>query len=177
MTKIYGILLSFAVFILALDQWTKHIALQNLRFEGDTIPFLSWWSWTLVHNHGAAFGLFRNLPDAFRTVFFMVMPFAVLGILWWTYVRHFKAQERLGPLAMGLVLGGALGNFVDRIRFGYVVDFVDWFYPTTGSCLPLFYHLTGDACHWPVFNVADSAIMVAMGLLIIHSFKHPQSKT
>ncbi len=172
MSKIYGIILSIGVFIVGLDQWTKHIVLENFRIEGDSRPFLSWWSWTLVHNHGAAFGSFRNLPESIRGTFFILLPIVVLSLLWWSYVRHFKSEERLGPISLGLVLGGAIGNFIDRLRHGYVIDFIDWFYPnSSGSCIPLFYPLKGGGCHWPVFNIADSAISIAMVLLIIFSFK------
>ena len=74
---------------------------------------------------------------------------------------------------MGLVFGGAVGNMIDRVRFGYVIDFIDWFYPSSsGSCIPLFYPMSQTgSCHWPVFNIADTAISIAMGLLIVYSFK------
>jgi signal peptidase II len=72
---------------------------------------------------------------------------------------------------MGLVFGGAIGNLIDRIRFGYVIDFIDWFYPSAnGQCIPLFYYQPGSGCHWPVFNIADSAISIAVVLLMIDSF-------
>ncbi len=171
MSRIYAIILSWGAAIIALDQWTKELALETFAQEGDSKPFFSWWSFTLVHNYGAAFGMFRGLPESIRIFFFVLLPITVLGLLWWFYVRKFDPKERLGPLAMGLVLGGALGNLIDRIRHGYVIDFVDWFYQSSGSCLPQFHHFTPDTCHWPVFNVADTAISIAMVLLIIHSFK------
>jgi signal peptidase II len=176
MSRIYSILLSIGVFVIAADQWTKFIALEHLRFEGDTREVFSWWSWTLVHNHGAAFGILRNLPDSIRVGFFLVLPLVVLGIFWWFFVRRFEPTEKLGPICMGLVLGGALGNWIDRLRFGYVVDFIDWHYWSSDSCLPLFYHLRNETCHWPVFNVADAAISCATVLLLIYSFVGPQAK-
>ena len=177
MNRIYSIILSVGALIIALDQWTKSLALASLPHEGDTSPFWSWFSFTLVHNHGAAFGIMRNLPDSIRTGFFVVLPFAILGLLWWSYVRHFKNHETLGPLAMGLVLGGACGNLIDRVRFGYVIDFIDWFYPSSGSCLPLFFKAPPDACHWPVFNIADSAICIAMSLLVVFSLRMEKTST
>jgi len=170
MSRIYSIILSFGAFIVALDQWTKHIAMGHFVQPGDTTPFLPWWSWTLVHNFGAAFGSFRGLPESVRSIFLLLMPMSVLGMLWWFYVRKYPRTAVIGPLAMGLVLGGAIGNLIDRMRFGYVVDFVDWFYPSSGGCLPGFYKFTPGTCHWPVFNVADSAIFVAVFLLIGESF-------
>lgn len=174
MSRVYAIILSWGAVILALDQWTKELALRALGHEGDSIPFLGWWNFTLVHNHGAAFGMFRDLPETIRQAFFILMPLSILTLLWWLYVKRFKPTENLGPLSMGLVLGGAIGNLVDRLHFGYVIDFVDWFYPSSGSCLPQFHHFTPATCHWPVFNVADSAIFVAMVLLVAQSFRRPE---
>lgn len=172
MKKIYAVIISIAIIVIALDQWTKNLALDALQTQGQSIPWLSWFHFTLVHNYGAAFGMFNNLPEAVRSWFFFSLPVVVLGILWWSFIRHFKASDRFGPITMGLVVGGALGNFIDRIRFGYVVDFIDWFYPTSGtSCFPLFFYVSPGTCHWPVFNIADSAISVAMGLLIFSSFR------
>lgn len=167
MRKVYTIIISFGAFVIAIDQWSKNLALEHLQTLNTTIPFLSWFQWTLVHNYGAAFGMLNNLSDSVRTIFFLVMPFTVLTVIWFSFVRHFKPGERLGPIAMGLVFGGALGNVIDRIRFGYVIDFIDWFYPTqSSSCIPLFFKGSSSTCHWPVFNIADSAIFVAMCLLI-----------
>ena len=175
MSRLYAIILCLGAFVISIDQWTKYLALETLQHEGQSISFLSWFNWTLVHNHGAAFGIFRTLPDSVRTVFFLVMPFAVLGIIWWSIVRHFKPHQRLAPVAIGLVVGGAIGNLIDRIRLGYVIDFVDWFYPSRdGTCIPLFYYQAGSGCHWPVFNVADSAILIAVALLFWDSLKNPQ---
>jgi len=172
MSRIHKILASIAIVIIVLDQITKQIALDALGVEGMSVPFVKFWNWTLVHNHGAAFGMLRNLPDSIRVGFFICLPFVVLTLLYFTYVKKFSPEERLGPVAIGLVFGGALGNLIDRIRFGYVIDFVDWYYikSSTGKCLPQFFSGPGGTCHWPVFNVADSAITCAMTLLIIQSF-------
>jgi len=153
------------------------MALEALVHEGQSISFLGWFSYTLVYNHGAAFGMLRDLPDSIRVTFFLLMPLGVLGILWWAIVRHFKPEQRMAPIAMGLVLGGAIGNLIDRIRFGYVVDFIDWFYPSSdGTCIPLFYYQPGSGCHWPVFNIADSAISIAVVFLILDSFWHSKPR-
>lgn len=169
MTRIYAMILSFGAAIIALDQWTKQLILETFTREGESKAFLGWWNFTLVYNRGAAFGLFRGLPESIRVGFFLLLPVIVLFLMWWFYVRKFTEKDRLGPIAMGLVLGGALGNLVDRIRHGHVIDFIDWFYRSEGSCLPQFHKFTAETCHWPVFNVADSAISVAMVLLIAES--------
>ena len=87
-------------------------------------------------------------------------------------VRKFTKDDVLQSIAVGLVVGGAIGNVIDRVRLGYVVDMVDWHYPMLGnSCLPLFYPMSQGRCHWPVFNIADSAICVAIVLLLIDSYR------
>lgn len=178
MSRIYAIILCIGAFVISTDQWSKNLSIEKLVTEGTTEPFLSWFSWTLVHNHGAAFGMLRGLPDNIRVIFFILMPLTVLGILWFSIVRHIKPEQKIPPIAMGLVLGGAIGNLIDRVRFGYVIDFIDWFYPTTGgSCIPLFYPVTATQCHWPVFNVADIAINIAVILLIVDSFRNPDKSS
>ena len=172
MKRIYALILSFGAFTIALDQWTKSLALETFAHPGDTREFLGWWNWTLVHNQGAAFGSFRGLPESVRVGFLIALPLAVLTFLWWAYVRKFAKDSTIGPVAMGFVLGGAVGNLIDRIRFGYVIDFIDWFYPSNGECLPLFHKFTPTSCHWPVFNVADSAICLAVALLFIDSWRN-----
>ena len=180
MSRIYAWILSIAIFVIGLDQWTKQVALETLARQGDTRPFLGWFHFTLVHNYGAAFGMLRKLPDSIRAGFFILLPLVVLTILWFSYVRRFNTKELLGPAAIGLVVGGALGNLIDRIRHGYVIDFIDWFYPSSSnSCIPLFFNMDNmpNTCHWPVFNVADSAISIAMILLVVHSMKLDKSAT
>jgi len=172
MDRVYAIIASFAAAVLAIDQWTKNLTLKNFFHEGDSQPLLSWFSLTLVNNHGVAFGMFRGLPDGFRVGFLIALPLVVLTGVYFLIVRKLEAKEVLVPVAVGLVVGGALGNLVDRIRFHYVIDMVDWHYPMIGnSCLPLFYAGNDGRCHWPVFNIADSAIMIAMALLIWDSFR------
>ncbi len=176
MSRVYSIILSLAAFVVAIDQATKQLALETFSREGESRELLSWFSFTLVYNYGAAFGILKNLPESIRTGFFVLLPILVLGVLWWSYVRKFKAQEIMGPVAMGLVVGGAIGNLIDRIRYGYVVDFIDWYYKTSSDkCIPAFYPFAPGTCHWPVFNVADSAITLAIGLLILSTFREGKS--
>ncbi len=103
---------------------------------------------TYVRNKGAAFGMFAD--STFRVPFFIgVALLAVVGILW--YLRQVEDSQRGQRIGLSLVLGGALGNLVDRVRFGEVIDFLDvhWY-----------------RHHWPAFNVADMAICVGVGLLL-----------
>lgn len=177
MSRIYTLILSLGTLVIAIDQWTKSWALAKLQTLGTSIEVFSWWNWTLVHNYGAAFGMLRGLPESIRSTFFVILPLAIISLLWFSYVRHFKSTDLLGPICMGLILGGALGNLIDRLKFGYVIDFIDWNYKTSSECIPLFYKMSSGACHWPVFNFADSAITGAMILLVIYSFKEESNKS
>src|ERR1700686_5283227 len=133
--------------VLGLDQWTKHIvAGQFLPGESRVfIPHLLYW--TYVQNHAGAFGLFGT-----KSWLLVVMAVIVLGIFWFAY-REVAARSLLVRIAFGGIVGGAIGNIVDRFHYGYVVDFVDlrW---------------------WPVFNVADSCITIGVVLLILTTFRH-----
>ncbi len=107
----------------------------------------------VVHNTGAAFG-FLSQAGGWQNVFFVAVAIVISTvILVMTY--RLGAKDRLLAVALMLVLGGALGNLVDRLRFGYVVDFLDVYY---------------QAWHWPAFNVADSAITIGALLLILDAF-------
>lgn len=176
MKRVYLIILATALVIITSDQITKAMFIDRLPHEGFSIPVFSWWHWTRVHNYGAAFGIFSNLPESIRLGFFLILPIAVLALLYWTYVRKIQPQEILNPFVIGLVVGGAVGNLIDRIRFGYVFDFIDWFFPTSGGCIPLFYKGRDGFCHWPVFNVADAAITTAICLLFLLSFRKPSGE-
>ena len=174
MIRVYSKILTLALLVLIIDQWTKQLAIEYLEVENNSVDFISWWKWTLVHNHAAAFGVFGSLAKTF----FLSFPLAILFFLWKFFILTFERDEKFRPIIMGLVFGGALGNLVDRVRHGYVIDFIDWNYPVeSGSCLPLFHYFAG-ACHWPVFNFADSAITAAMILLVVETIffanKRPQ---
>lgn len=117
----------------------------------DTIVvFESWFNFKMALNKGAAFGLFRDLHPDWRVTFFVVISVIAVTVILLFY-RKVEGQRLVGS-ALVLILGGAIGNLIDRIRLGWVVDFIDWHY--------------GDS-HWPTFNIADVAISVGVGLMIL----------
>lgn len=134
-----------ALATLALDQFTKWLVVTSLAL-GESIyplPALSrLFSLTYVTNTGAAFGLLKEAGVVFVFVAIVVITIIVL------YMRRVPADQQLVRVALGLQLGGALGNLIDRLRLGHVVDFIDLKF-------------------WPVFNVADSAIVIGVALLAI----------
>lgn len=148
-TSLRGALfLALAAVVVVADQVTKRLAVQNLLDSGrPSVPVPvagDWLRFTYVQNRGAAFGLLQN-----QTAFFIAVGVIVIGVIAASY-RHLPRSSLLLHLALGLQLGGAVGNLIDRLRHGYVVDFVDFGY---------------RANWWPVFNVADSAITVGVILL------------
>jgi signal peptidase II len=144
-----GLFLIIAAFVVALDQISKLWVSSHLELY-ETIPLVGCLSLTHVRNTGSAFGLFAN--QAFLLTLVAIVGLVVI-LLFYRYLSRFNI---LGILALGLIFGGALGNLIDRLRFGYVTDFVD-------------VRLWGDF-HWPTFNVADSAITVGSIVLAVFIF-------
>ncbi|MGA9396095.1 MAG: signal peptidase II [Azonexus sp.] len=132
--------------VIVLDQFTKWVVLNHIRL-GEAIYVAPFWNWVLTYNPGAAFSFLADQPG-WQRWFFTALALAVSG--WIALELRRNAHDRLLALALALVMGGALGNMIDRIRFGAVVDFIQW-------------HAAG--WYWPAFNVADSAITVGAILL------------
>jgi len=137
---------------LALDILTKYLVNQNLTYA-DRIPIIEGFFYlTHVRNTGAAFGFFQDAPEPFRLTFFIGISIVAIGIIF-QFFRGLAPGDRLSALALGMILAGAVGNLVDRIRLGEVVDF-------------LHFDLWGGYS-WPDFNLADSWIVIGVGLLIL----------
>lgn len=135
--------------VLALDQYTKHVVVSTFA-PGESRLFIPRaLYWTYVQNTHGAFGLFGS--SAFLLV---AMALAVLAIFWYAF-REAAARSALVRGAFGAIVGGAIGNIVDRFHYGFVVDFIDlrW---------------------WPVFNVADSCITIGVALLVLSSFRREE---
>ena len=158
-----------SAFVILLDQVSKHLASQLLELyqSAEFIPLLQF---TLLHNKGAAFS-FLSSAGGWQRWFFSLLALVVSGIIV-VWLKRLSSQERVQAAGLAFILGGALGNVIDRIFLGYVVDFIDFYYPAE-QCLPLFSKVvtSGVECHWPAFNIADSAIFIGVVLLIFDGIR------
>lgn len=146
-----GLLLALAV--VGLDQLTKVLAVRLLQ-PGSRIPVIAdFFDLTLIYNTGAAFSFLAG-ASGWQRWFFVAIGVVAALFLVFLLARH--SGQRLFALGVALILGGAVGNVIDRIHIGKVVDFL------------LFYH---DRYYWPAFNIADSAITLGVALLIIDEFR------
>jgi signal peptidase II len=144
--------LGLSALLVAIDQWTKAVALASLEYL-KPVPFIDgFWNWTLVHNYGAAFSFLHDAGGWQRWLFGGIAVVVSTGIVWW--LTKLRANERFLACGLVLVLGGALGNLHDRITLGYVVDFI---------------HVHYGTWHFPAFNIADCGITVGAFILIIDS--------
>lgn len=143
------IIVPIAATVLLLDRLTKQMITDRFSLE-DCQPVMDgFFNLTYVRNTGAAFGVLAMLDDTYRVPFFAATTLAAVGLLLY-FIWRAKATDILLLVSLALIIGGALGNLFDRLMYGYVVDFIDW------------YH---GSYHWPAFNVADSAISVGMVIL------------
>ncbi len=148
----YVLLLLISGGVVAVDQFTKLQIMQTMRLH-ESIPIIpNLFSLTYIRNPGAAFGLLAGSSNAFRLVFFGLTSVFALTLLGTIFFR-LPDGDWLGQLSIAGILGGAIGNLVDRLRFGEVIDFLDFYI---------------EQYHWPAFNVADAAISVGVAFLIVH---------
>ena len=173
--------LLFGGLVLA-DQWTKYLAVERLTVAfqrgGDatlsekvrgfyayrhleplsTDPHYVWrpvWRMNYVENPGAAWGLFRGLSLGVRNAFFSLVSLGAVAFIV-HYYRRLRDEQRYLQVALAFVLSGAVGNFLDRMARGYVIDFIEW------------YWWNRPDIRWPTFTLADSLIVVGVALLILH---------
>jgi len=141
-------MLAISVFVIALDQLTKWMALKYLL--GKIIEVAPFLNLVLVFNRGAAFGFLNDAGD-WQNFFFVIVAFIASAIILYMLTRPETRNTKVG-VGLALILGGAIGNVIDRLVHGYVVDFIDVFY---------------GSWHWPAFNIADSAISIGAVLLVL----------
>lgn len=142
--------LAVSVLVIVLDQWSKNWVLSSLP-EYTPVPVIEgFWNWYRTYNTGAAFS-FLSDAGGWQTYFFTVLAFVICGLLGWWLARTPRGEWKVA-LPYALVIGGALGNVIDRLVHGKVIDFIQWYWRDY---------------YWPAFNIADSAIVAgAIGIAL-----------
>lgn len=148
--------LGLSAIVIVLDLYTKHVIQQSFVY-GEHLPVTGFFDLVRYHNTGAAFSFLAD-AGGWQHGFFTAVSTLASAVMVYLLVKH--SEKKLFCFGLALVLGGALGNLYDRLTLGYVVDFL------------LFYY---QQWAWPAFNVADSAICVGVGLLMLDSFKQPNA--
>lgn len=141
-----------AALLIGLDQLSKLVIVNSYALGQQTV-LTSWFNIVRVHNAGAAFS-FLSDAGGWQRWFFVGLGVLAVAVLAFLMIRH--AGQVLFSLAATLIISGAIGNTIDRLSYGYVVDFIDWHYA---------------GWHWPAFNFADSFIMVGAGLFILDEIR------
>lgn len=145
--------LGISAIVILLDQITK-ITITKLFSYAENLPLTSFFNLTLVYNKGAAFGILADQPG-WQRVFFTVLGLGAAAYIVFLLSRH--ASQKLFCWALALIMGGALGNVIDRIAYGHVIDFLDFHYK--------------ELYHFPAFNLADSAICLGAALFILDELR------
>lgn len=147
------------VLVILFDQLTKILASNQLVYRLP-VEIMPMFNFTLMHNEGAAFSFLAD-AGGWQRWFFLVLTTAV-SIFLFMWLRKLKTHQVLQYTALALILGGAIGNLIDRAIYGYVIDFIDIYY---------------QQHHWPAFNIADSAIFIGAALLITDTIKNPHDNS
>jgi signal peptidase II len=148
-----------SVVVLLLDQCTKLLAdaMLVLHQQVAVVPYLALFK---AYNPGAAFSFLGDASGWQRWFFIVIAVIVIVVLLVW--LRRLTAAEKATSLALALILGGAVGNLIDRLVYGYVIDFIDVYY---------------GSWHWPAFNIADMAISVGAFLLLLDAFRGGREKS
>ena len=145
--------LFITIVVIVFDQASKWLMMSWLSLY-ETVVVMPYFNLTMAHNEGAAFS-FLAQAGGWQRWFFIGLALIISALLL-VWLAKLKPTEKLEAISLSLILGGAIGNVIDRISYGYVVDFIDLYIGQN---------------HWPVFNIADSAICIGAILLIADSFK------
>jgi signal peptidase II len=151
-TSRYILLGLVSLSIIVIDQVTKVYIMQTMRLHESIVVIPNLFSITYIRNPGAAFGILSTSSGSFRFIFFGLTSVFALGLLG-TILLRMPKDDWMGQISVVAILGGAIGNLLDRLRYGEVIDFLDFYI---------------EAYHWPAFNVADSTITVGVIFLILH---------
>jgi signal peptidase II len=150
--------LGLSLLALVLDQASKLLVDSTMQLY-QSIPLLPFFKLTYVHNTGAAFS-FLSEAGGWQRWFFAGLAIAI-SIVIAVWLSRLEKHETLLAAALSLILGGAVGNLIDRLAYGYVIDFLDVYHETW---------------HWPAFNIADSAITLGVALMLAESFGFGKAK-
>ncbi|HWU41956.1 MAG TPA: signal peptidase II [Bdellovibrio sp.] len=159
--KKYIWLLAVSGFLIALDQVIKLYVHTHFHLGESVVVIPNLFNLTYVRNFGAAFGFLAESHPAFREMFFLTMPPIALIIIL-IILRGVKETDTRQIVALSSIFGGAIGNYIDRLRFRYVIDFAD-------------FHLS-NGWSWPAFNIADMAIVGGVGMLLLVMFFENKKK-
>jgi signal peptidase II len=140
-----------AVLVFALDRWSKHLVETRLAPYESHVVIPGFFDIVRSQNTGVAFGLFTNAESQYKVALLIIFSIGALVMLAWLLWRN-RSGEAYSDVAIALIFGGALGNVFDRIRFGSVTDFLDFY---------------AGSYHWYTFNVADTSISIGAGLLLL----------
>ncbi len=138
--------------VVLLDQLTKALVLRTIPINTTIAVIDGFFNLTHIYNPGGAFGFLANISATLRSIIFLFISSLAVGLIFYFYKKT-PTQYSWLSAAFALIFGGAIGNLIDRIRFGMVIDFLDIY--------------LGNM-HWPVFNVADSAISIGIGIFLYH---------
>lgn len=148
MRRVYFIV--FCLLLIFIDQLSKYFAEQHLQLGQPVEVIPSLFNFTLVYNPGAAFGLFADLPQTIRRV--VLLAVSVLAFIVVYIMYQDTKEDPYSVFALGLIVAGAIGNLIDRLRYDAVVDFLDFYWQNY---------------HWPAFNVADMCICIGVAILVL----------
>jgi signal peptidase II len=160
MKKKYWVLLIILVWIISVDQWTKYSVQKGLPLHHAVPVIKGFFNLTHVRNPGGAFGIFGGEKGGVGSLLFVIVSLNAIGIILFFFFKT-REDEGILSLAFSLVLSGAIGNLIDRFRYGEVIDFLDF---------------QISSFHWPAFNIADSAITVGIGLILLDLFTRDHKK-
>lgn len=162
MKRKYLILFSLSGLILCADQLTKSLVFDKYPL-GTRIPVLrGFFDFVHEHNNGFAFGLLQHAPDSLKEIFFIGVPVFALILIVLIFIK-LRDDQMLTSVALTTILGGAVGNLVDRIQHGHVIDFLD-------------FHVAGRF-HFPAFNIADCSIIIGVILMFFNTLKQETGPT
>jgi len=161
MKRKYLITLITVAVIVILDQFTKWLVSTRMSLSDTTEVIPGFFSLHYLTNTGAAFGLFRNMDERFRGVFFIGVSLLAMGMVVFYLVKS-EDEKIFFPISLAMVIGGALGNIMDRIRLGHVTDFLLFEATFMGQKTVNFLDRYVGGHYWPSFNVSDTAIVIGI---------------